>query len=60
MFFGSTIQNQTMQAVSLQYTYPLTQHWSLYTRLLTQRISDSIEPFAYSVREASVGVSWKY
>lgn len=60
VFFGSTIQNQTMQAVSLQYTYPLTQHWSLYTRLLTQRISDSIEPFAYSVREASVGVSWKY
>lgn len=60
VFFGSTVQNQTMQAVSLQYAYPLTQHWSLYTRFLAQRVSDSIEPFAYSVREASVGVSWKY
>lgn len=60
VFFGSTIQNQTMQAVSLQYAYPLTQHWSLYARFLAQRISDSIEPFSYSVREGSVGVSWKY
>ena len=60
VFFGSTIQNQTMQAVSLQYAYPLARHWSLYTRFSAQRISDSIESFGYSVREGSVGVSWKY
>ena len=60
VFFGSTIQSQTMQAVSVQYAYPLTRHWSVYTRFLSQRISDSIEPFAYSVREGSVGVTWKY
>lgn len=60
VFFGSTIQNQTMQAVSLQYAYPLARHWSLFTRFSAQRISDSIEPFAYSVREGSLGVSWKY
>jgi hypothetical protein len=60
VFFGSTVQNQTMQAVSLQYAYPLARHWSLYTRFSAQRVSDTIEPFAYSVREASLGVSWKY
>jgi hypothetical protein len=60
VFFGGAIQNQTMQALSLQYAYPLTPHWSLFTRVSVQRISDTIEPFAYSVREASVGVSWKY
>jgi len=60
VFFGSTVQNQTMQAASLQYAYPLTRRWSLYTRFSAQRVSDSIEPFAYSVREGSVGVSWKY
>lgn len=60
VFFGTAIQNQTMQAVSLQYAWPLTRSWSLYTRFSAQRISDSIEPFAYTVREGSVGVSWKY
>jgi hypothetical protein len=60
VFFGSTIQNQTLQAVSLEYSYPLARHWSLYTRFSAQRVADSIEPFAYSVREGSVGLSWKY
>jgi hypothetical protein len=60
VFFGSTIQNQTLQAASLQYAYPLTRHWSLFTRFSAQRVSDSIEPFSYNVREGSVGLSWKY
>jgi tetratricopeptide (TPR) repeat protein len=60
VFFGSTIQNQTLQSISLQYAYPLARHWSLYTRFSAQRVSNSIEPFAYSVREGSVGLSWKY
>jgi hypothetical protein len=60
VFFGTTIQNQTMDAASLQYSYPVNRSWSLYTHFSAQRISDSIEPFAYSVREGSVGVSWKY
>jgi hypothetical protein len=60
IFFGNTAQRQTVTAASLRYSYPLTRGWSLYAQVSDQRISDSISLFSYTVRDGSLGVSWKY
>jgi hypothetical protein len=60
VFFGDTIQRQTVRAASLRYLYPLGHGWSAYTQVSVQRISDTISLFSYTVRDATVGLSWKY
>jgi tetratricopeptide (TPR) repeat protein len=60
IFFGATTQRQTVRAASLRYSYPLGHKWSVYAQVSAQRISDTISLFAYTVRDGSVGLSWKY
>lgn len=60
VFFGDVTRQQKLLAASLRYVYSLNRNWSLYGQVSTQRITDSISLFSYSVRSGSVGVSWKY
>jgi len=60
VFFGDIYQRQTVQSASLRYSYPIADGWSAYTQLSAQRISDTISLFSYTVRTASMGLSWKY
>ena len=60
VFFGDEARQQTLRSASLRYVYPLSHVWSAYAQLSAQRVTDSIPIFSYSVRSASVGLSWKY
>jgi tetratricopeptide (TPR) repeat protein len=59
-FFGDVAQHQTLRSVSLRYSYPLQRGWSVYAQASAQRVSDTISLFAYTVRDGSVGLAWKY
>jgi hypothetical protein len=60
IFFGEDARQQTLRSASLRYVYPLSHTWSAYAQLSAQRVADSIPIFSYTVRSASVGLSWKY
>ncbi|MEM5383492.1 tetratricopeptide repeat protein [Paraburkholderia phymatum] len=60
IFFGGEARQQTLRSASLRYVYPLSHAWSTYAQLSVQRVADSIPIFSYTVRSASVGLSWKY
>jgi hypothetical protein len=60
VFFGNESRQQTLRSFSLRYVYPVSQAWSAYAQVSAQRVTDSIPIFSYSVRSASVGLSWKY
>jgi tetratricopeptide (TPR) repeat protein len=60
LFFGDTTQRQTVRAVSLRYSHPLNREWSVYAQVSALRISDSISLLSYTVRNGSVGLTWKY
>ena len=60
LFFGDVAQHQTLRSVSLRYSYPLQRGWSVYAQVSAQRVSDTISLFAYTVRDGSIGLAWKY
>jgi outer membrane scaffolding protein for murein synthesis (MipA/OmpV family) len=60
VFFGDVNQRQTVRAASLRYSYPINRAWSLYGQVSAERVSDSISLFSYTVRDGSIGLSWKY
>jgi tetratricopeptide (TPR) repeat protein len=60
VFFGDVTRRETMRSASLRYAYPLSRGWSVYAQVSTQYVSDSISLFSYTVRNGSVGLTWKY
>jgi tetratricopeptide (TPR) repeat protein len=60
LFFGDVNERQTVREASLRYSYPINRAWSAYAQVSAERVSDSISLFSYTVRDGSIGLSWKY